>query len=498
MDAVTYVRSRIEQARRTSARRLPSIAVMARESGLPHHQIHRAVARLRGPERLQVRRGSGILLAPERPASSKAPSHAHRRTAADRAAAALMQRINRGAFPDTGPLPSVKELSHELGVHRETMHKVMRRLADEGWVRRERRRWCVVRRSRDGSDANHIVFLGGHFDQGLALSIYPGGARMMSALDQECARRGIRFQFGSYDWHLEFPEPGAERAIRSALGVVIWPYCFPKEHTIPELVSRCRALQERVAVLDQTGHIPHAGQFFRGLSGARCYSLAQDERDGYDVAMHVLKQGHRRAAFLAYEDWPWSRRRQEGIIAAFTAYGRPHGAWVVPPLRHPVTYRSPEAVSFIEDYEAFLTRHGFQVRGEASQPTKPYQFVAREALTDYFIKVAMAKQLEPVFERALADRSVTVWICATDAIAFAATQFLAVRKIRVPADISLVGFDDSRLAMHYRFNSYNFNMHGLAAEIVTWILHGSPRDENGVVRRVEGFVNDRGTVALRR
>ncbi|MBD3240040.1 MAG: GntR family transcriptional regulator [Chitinivibrionales bacterium] len=192
MDAVTYVRNQIEAARRTSADRLPSIAAMAKASGLPLRQIHRAVIRLRGAERLQVRRGSGIVLRPRQPAPSPPPAPSSRRTATDEAAAALVRRLRRGAFSHTGPFPSLKELSHELGVHRGTLRKVMRRLGDEGWVRREGRRWFMVHQHRDLSSANRIVFLGRDFHQGIAQAVFPGAARMMSALDQECARRGIR------------------------------------------------------------------------------------------------------------------------------------------------------------------------------------------------------------------------------------------------------------------------------------------------------------------
>ncbi|MBD3240039.1 MAG: hypothetical protein GF331_05590 [Chitinivibrionales bacterium] len=284
--------------------------------------------------------------------------------------------------------------------------------------------------------------------------------------------------------------------MRSALGTVIWPYSWPEEHELGQLVARCRTLQTRLIVLDQTGRLPHPGQIAPGMNGVRCYSLSQSEYDGYDVAMHVLQRGHRRAAFLTHEARaPWSRRRQDGVLSAFAAYGETRGIRQLPSVRDPVIFRSPEVVAFMNAHDEFLKSHGLAVQGASSLPTKPYQFVADEAVRDFFLRSAMAKQLEPVFERALADRRTTVWICASDDIAFAALHFLSARKARVPADISLVGFDDSRLAMHYRFSSYNFNMHGLAAEMVDWILRGSTRRENGTVRRVEGFVNDRGTVA---
>lgn len=494
MEARDYVRDTIRKARRTSAHRLPTIAEMARSSGIPHHQIHRAVAALRGPEGLRVRRGRGIELVERLPPPKRKTARA-RQTAGQRVFVALVQRLRRGGFSDGDPIPSIKELSHQYGVHRDTMNKVMRRLAGRGWVTRRARHYFAVRTSPEPPFANHIVFVGRGLHEGIGQAVFPGAARLMSTLDQECARRGIRLRFAGYDHRLVFPEPGTENIIRSALGTVIWPYSLPDDHALPALVSQCKRLQDRVVVLDQTGRLPHPGQVVRGMKGVRCYSLSQNEYDGYDVAVHVLQRGHQRAAYVTYEEHaPWSARRYRGVRSAFAAYGEPRGIRLLRPARKPLTFRSPQASAFVKAYEQFLEAQGLHTRGPRSQPAKPYQFMAEGASREFFVRSAMLQQLAPLFERALADQSSRVWICSSDDIAFAAHRFLTGRGVAVPGEVSLIGFDDSRLAMHYRFSSYNFNMHGLSAELVEWVLHGSPRGEDGLVRRVEGFVNDRGTV----
>jgi DNA-binding GntR family transcriptional regulator len=493
MDAETFVRNQIETVRKTSSCRLPTVSAMARESGLSPHHIRRAIARLRGPERLHVSRGSGIRL------RSSPPLTQHirpvRRSAGEEAAITLVRRMQQGAFVEDQALPSMKELSHAFGVHRATMRSALERLAREGWVRRDRGRW-FVRVHGHKRAANHIVFLGRDLDQGIAQSVFPGAARMMAMLDQECARRAIKLQFVAFDQQLRFPEPGAEGAVRSALGAVIWPYSLPPGHTLAAFATQCRSLQERVVILDQTGRLPHPPHSAPGLRGIRCYSLSQSEFDGYDVAVHLLQRGHRRVAFLAYDDQAsWSQRRRNGVLSAFASYGVDRGVRRIPPVRHPISFQSPEVATFIGALREFFSAHGLQVQGAASMATKPYQFMAEESAQEFLIRSAMAQQLRPSLERALDDRGTTAWICASDDIAFAARQFLVQRRVGVPDSVSLVGFDDSRLAMHYQFNSYNFNMHGLAAEIVNWILHGTPSREDCAVRRVAGFVNDRGTVA---
>jgi GntR family transcriptional regulator len=49
-----------------------------------------------------------------------------------------------GAFPIGGPLPTVRQLAVDLGVHHNTVAEAYRVLADEGWLDLRRRHGAIV------------------------------------------------------------------------------------------------------------------------------------------------------------------------------------------------------------------------------------------------------------------------------------------------------------------------------------------------------------------
>jgi DNA-binding LacI/PurR family transcriptional regulator len=78
--------------------------------------------------------------------------------------------------------------------------------------------------------------------------------------------------------------------------------------------------------------------------------------------------------------------------------------------------------------------------------------------------------LQPMFERALADTTITAWVCATDSIATQALAFLENRDIAVPGRISLVGFDNSPLSTMYGLTSYDFDQQNLFNHAISFAI----------------------------
>ena len=59
-------------------------------------------------------------------------------------ASALRARLVAGAFAVGQPLPTVRRLAADLGVHRNTVAEAYRLLADEGWLALKRRHGAIV------------------------------------------------------------------------------------------------------------------------------------------------------------------------------------------------------------------------------------------------------------------------------------------------------------------------------------------------------------------
>jgi DNA-binding transcriptional regulator YhcF (GntR family) len=59
-------------------------------------------------------------------------------------AGALRALLVAGAFPVGDPLPTVRQLAVDLGVHHNTVAEAYRLLADEGWLALRRRHGAIV------------------------------------------------------------------------------------------------------------------------------------------------------------------------------------------------------------------------------------------------------------------------------------------------------------------------------------------------------------------
>ncbi len=125
------------------------------------------------------------------------------------------------------------------------------------------------------------------------------------------------------------------------------------------------------------------------------YIVMDDERGGYMAASYLLQLGHRRIAGLFKADDLQGVRRQAGFIAALGEYG---------------LASNPE---FVGNYET------------EQLSSFPYQFA----------RGLMRKEERP-----------TAMVCYNDQIALMALEAIRDAGLRVPEDVSLVGYDDSSLA----------------------------------------------------
>jgi DNA-binding LacI/PurR family transcriptional regulator len=98
----------------------------------------------------------------------------------------------------------------------------------------------------------------------------------------------------------------------------------------------------------------------------------------------------------------------------------------------------------------------------------------------------------PVMERALEQTDVTVWVCANDSAAIEAIEFLSRNRVRVPDDISVVGFDDGVEASLLKLTTYNFNGQAAVHAILSHVLNpGRGNREGNAPEEIEGFLVER-------
>jgi DNA-binding LacI/PurR family transcriptional regulator len=114
---------------------------------------------------------------------------------------------------------------------------------------------------------------------------------------------------------------------------------------------------------------------------------------------------------------------------------------------------------------------------------------------------AFRMTLRPLFERALRQTDATAWICGTDGTALEALSFLRGQKVRVPRDLSVVGFDNAPVrAIEERLTTLDFNPMGFVHGMLNFIVR--PSRPRGRYRHapieVDGVIIERDTTAQRR
>ncbi len=486
----------MEKARHSAERRLPTIRRMQAHSRLSRHRLQRAIASLRMKGELEVKKGGGIFLPSPRPRSTaKATKRKSRR---DQIYTRITREIRRGRYAAGAGMPLVKELAERYGTDRGTMRRVLDRLTEDKWLRYCRRRWYVAGAKSSTAVLNQILLIGTPLEIGIVQNIPWESRELIRLLDLECSRRGIRLRLCGLRDLVDLSDRGTLSMLKDSLGCVLWLFSSLAGLEWTELARRVARFQKRVTVWDNRGLLPHPGQVVPQFPSLSFYAFARSEEDGYDVAMHVLQRGHTKAAFVTVDPpADWSELRYRAICRAFEQCGHGRGC------RYVGCPESAHTGSLFQEHDmrqAFLDHLNAQADRTlpgSLYPTKYTEMNAVSMARGYVSEALLVRRFEPVLEQLYAQPDITVWICANDSIAHLAKSFLDRKGASSGHRPSMISFDDSPLAQQAQISSYNFNLPAVAAEIIDGLIHARPLEEQGVVLRVPGFVNDRGSVAKR-
>jgi DNA-binding LacI/PurR family transcriptional regulator len=76
-----------------------------------------------------------------------------------------------------------------------------------------------------------------------------------------------------------------------------------------------------------------------------------------------------------------------------------------------------------------------------------------------------------LFGQAIADRSCTAWVAPTDELAVYAMRFLRRRGVRIPEEVSVVGFDGDPIGFENGLTSFDFDFYNIARQMLSFIAH---------------------------
>jgi len=207
--------------------------------------------------------------------------------------------------------------------------------------------------------------------------------------------------------------------------------------------------------------------------------MAYGRESGAVLGGHPAIRKHTRIAWISpFHGAEWSRNRLEGLRQSLPEGTLIHEAlspWVSEWDFQEAVWRDPEAWK--------------RVRLDG---------VGREAHFPDLVRPLMEaigcdrllQSFSPSLDEALASGS-SLWVAASDWVALACLDWLGAKGLRVPEDVALAGFDDSREALRHGLTSVRFDAQMMARAMVRQVL--SPQAGGRRTLHYEGTVVARGS-----
>lgn len=415
----------------------------------------------------------------------------------------IRREISAGNWRVGNVLPPRKELRFRLRTSPSTLGKALRRAAEDGLVHQSGSSWIV-----GPPDIK---------TPGKTLSVYAlsGGipstsnrvARSVTDLflfpfEKELANFGIPFRANIGPNDPRRPAPGI-LARGKALGFLFYGYREdwatwrenPLQLVEDEMTWLSR-LDTPVAVFNCA---PVVGQFpdFSFKPFKNVFPLGLDNlAAGQETGIHLARMGHSRIAFFSYSDDIWNARRLEGLESAQESF--PHDLKEIVPFQANVEKTAFRNLQNIDISR--LSTHLNEMAKEINPAYKGAADIPWPSITGPIRTMMIGKHqrsiLEPLFERARKDRTITAWVASNPPVAIDAARYLRNHGLSVPGDVSLITIDDTKDLPQAGITACNLQVERIAYLAAHCLMGDIPirRNRKGVVECPVRIV-DRGSVA---
>jgi hypothetical protein len=484
--------------------RLPGLRELSSEAKVAYGTMAKTVARLARSGAITARRKAGLILH-SRPTFERrsAPPLVAAQPRWQETRTRLYKDLLDGVHPADGVLLA-KELKRRYGVCHATVSAALGDLGRRGVLVRKGRGYVRPQRWSAGSSIALICW--GDPEDGVA---FPSTRTRwhLRALEAECSRVGVDLLVwpmgldGSI-WALrDGRDPLGDRdPLRPCLGFIVWSMPVPYA-SLARTYARLGRTGRPVAILDE------AERSVREQLGAqrrtRVFSMAVSTLGGRAVGKYLLELGHRRIAYISITSTRTdiaSDNRFVGLAQAINDAGFSDRA-------------SAHALEDRSDTGA-LERQAEALRGEVTSAiTTRLARTAHSSLATTFSRMltlditsalrweALSSDLERMLCQVARDTSVTAWVCYNDQLALQCVDYLRTHGVRVPEDVSVIGFDDSFEASLNGLSSYSFGGAAYMKAMVGFLLDPTSslyRTEPGRPVEIDGVVVARATSARAR
>ncbi|MBD3346474.1 MAG: GntR family transcriptional regulator [Chitinivibrionales bacterium] len=419
----------------------------------------------------------------------------------EQAAANIKHAILTGVYGTNKPLPTLKELRNSYHISFVTLKKALESLREEGFLFRYNKTYAVTRVGEQ--QANKRIVFSTISLKYRRLTISSFSEDFVRYLEAECAAAQIRLdhilQLKEGDRYVTVNNRQEECSFTdddSVLGYIVLVY-YPPDEAYDRVFRAISHLKKPVAILDIVGgwQLPR----FLQKKNVQMFTAATSGQCGNLVARYLLDAGHTRIAYISpYHQAQWSKERYKAIDEIYITAGRNNCVALFsydnPPfidsLYHGTVHSQIEYAKLMDSY----TRWRKDVPSHYADMLDPwFEQVFPENLLP---RAEFNRQIYKLFECVLKEPGITAWVAANDTVALTALQFLKEREFRIPGDVSVISFDDTRESLHNSLTSFSFNMREAMYLIFNYLVNTRSMEKRSRMRAVEigGKIIERATV----
>ncbi|MBD3240641.1 MAG: GntR family transcriptional regulator, partial [Chitinivibrionales bacterium] len=392
-------------------------------------------------------------------------------------------------------IPSVKELSGLYGVSYRTLRKALAQLEAESLIVPASRGFRI-RKEPTGPGRVSVKLVVRSSGSGRIETWAPRNKEQFRSLEYACAQGEVSLEIVPFHYEgMSMVGPGGSselvltpRELERTHGFMVWTQGL-EGLELPRFVASLARYRRPIAILDSPG------AFTLGVQGpaarvTRVFSMGQTKRCGADMARHLLALGHRHVAFVHHGS---RSARYEGLCEVYDDAGLP-GAVIdvsVGGDRAPSPPDDDRSRASLSKAIAALDK---RVREEAllgRTLNKMAEHIHWEMVGEH-----RRALLQPALEGLLRRKEVTAWVGESDEVALHCLAFARGRGLAVPADVSIVGFDDIEESFLAGLTTYNFDVHGVVNTMLSHLLHPGQlpvRRHSAQPEELNGFVTVRET-----
>ncbi len=450
---------------------------------------------------LVAREGMSLRLDYHKPSASTSPSTLR---PWQRVADSIILDIVNGVFKSGRELPPKKELGHRYSVSYRTLMLGLNKLLRESILSQLPNGGYAVASLSLNSKKSRLVCFVQSIDS-YSIDFSQHDEALFRELETQCEQSRIKFDvylvfavMEILDHRLRHKDTGkimdtADVVAADDFSILGYAYFIPWE---PEKVDRrtiiaLEGLKKPIVVIDETGllSLPAPLEKSRWL---RKLTVATSLKPAQDVARYLLRLGHRTIAFFSADhQFVWSQRRLQGLQEEYASVNG--SVEVFTEESEPYPFTNTLKHCGFDSFDKFYAQWRETLQA-------PFQTEIDRAIERLRIDTPQSAQqrltLVPMLEEAIKQPEITAWVMVNDFLASIARDFLKEKKVRVPADLSLISFDDSREALRNNLSSYNFNPSAVVASLLGFVLNRKPYSQSDV--NVAGFIVDRGSIAVAR